>query len=322
MPGAQSPRTTNENLQSEHIYATMPKDIDLLQSYCDADLVQYIQKAPRLPDNNMISILSATLIAKNCPLDLLQDTLGAMEAAAQLGIRVPDAKRIVTFERNTYLVMARIDGITLEEAWPKLGWLTTAKLALQLRGLVRLLRSSTSSTAGSMVSGECRSFYLEDRFKLPPRSSPAVITSFIQFWTCFTTIGRAMKTATATQDPVAPTKYIPATPRTLVFTHHDLAPRNLLLDRSGQLWVLDWDYAGWYPEYFEYAAMQNFLVPRVWTRFARARWFLFTWVTVGRFEREREVLESIRSKFTRFTFGRRFEILANRAPARHPASLT
>jgi hypothetical protein len=241
-----------------------------------------------------------------------------MEAATHLGVRVPAAKRIVTSNGSAYLIMERIDGVTLEEAWPKLGWFTTVKFALQLRWFVRLLRSLTSSTAGSLVSGECRSFYLEDRFMLPPKSSPAVIISFIQFWTCFTSIRQAMKTAT--QDPAPSTTLIPATPSTLVFTHHDLAPRNLLLDRRGQLWVLDWDYAGWYPRYFEYAAMQNFSVPHTWTRFARARWFLFTWITVGRFEHERKVLELIRAKFTRFTFGRRFEILANRSPAGRPVS--
>ncbi|KAF8846930.1 kinase-like protein [Acephala macrosclerotiorum] len=220
-----------------------------------------------------------------------------MEAAKQLGVRVPAAKRAVTFNGDTYLIMERIDGVTLEEAWPKLGWFTTVKLALQLRWVVRLLRSSTSS-----IADPC----------------PAVITSFIQFWTRFTSFRQAMKTAI--QDPVPPTTFIPATPNTLVFTHHDLAPRNLLLDRLGQLWVLDWDYAGWYPRYFEYAAMQNFPFPQVWTRFARARWFLFTWITVGRFERERKALECIRTKFTSFAFGRRFEILAGRSPTRRPVS--
>jgi hypothetical protein len=77
-----------------------------------------------------------------------------MEAATHLGVRVPAAKRIVTSNRSTYLIMERIDGVTLEEAWPKLGWFTTVKFALQLRWFVRLLRSLTSSTAGSLVSGE------------------------------------------------------------------------------------------------------------------------------------------------------------------------
>ena len=34
----------------------------------------------------------------------------------------------------------------------------------------------------------------------------------------------------------------------LVFTHQDLAARNLILDDNGRLWVIDWELAGWYPE--------------------------------------------------------------------------
>jgi len=132
----------------------IPQDVELLQSYSDADLFQRIQKSPRLPHYSRISILSANLIARNCPFELLQDTIGAMEAATQLSVRVPAAKRIVTSNGSTYLIMERIDGVILEEAWPKLGWFATIKLALQLRRFVRLLRSLTSSTAGSLVSGE------------------------------------------------------------------------------------------------------------------------------------------------------------------------
>ncbi|KAL4790580.1 kinase-like protein [Aspergillus venezuelensis] len=39
----------------------------------------------------------------------------------------------------------------------------------------------------------------------------------------------------------------------IVFTHGDLAPRNILVDDSGNVTaVLDWEYAGWYPEHWEY----------------------------------------------------------------------
>ncbi|XP_044721552.1 uncharacterized protein HRG_04467 [Hirsutella rhossiliensis] len=46
-----------------------------------------------------------------------------------------------------------------------------------------------------------------------------------------------------------------------------LPPRNIMLDPTGQLWVTDWDYAGFYPKFFEYAGMQNF-IPTGWSRFA------------------------------------------------------
>ncbi|KAI9820415.1 MAG: hypothetical protein M1832_003748 [Thelocarpon impressellum] len=77
-----------------------------------------------------------------------------------------------------------------------------------------------------------------------------------------------------------PTGYVPETPSKFVMTHHDLAPRNLLVDPAGQLWLLDWDLAGWYPRYFEYAAMQNFQVPPHWNWLALLRWRLFTSCTV------------------------------------------
>jgi hypothetical protein len=192
------------------------------------------------------------------------------------------------------------------------------KLAVQLRRFIGLLRSVPSSTAGSVATGECRSFWLDDRYSLPARSSPEVITSFITFWVGFVSIRQAMKAAA--QGSFHPQGYIPPTAKTFVFTHHDLAPRNLLLDSSDQLWLLDWDHAGWYPSYFEYASMQNFFIPQGWDWLSRVRWYLFSWVTVGRFEQEMRVLREIRTKFTRYRVGRRFEILKNGAPSRHPVS--
>jgi aminoglycoside phosphotransferase (APT) family kinase protein len=38
----------------------------------------------------------------------------------------------------------------------------------------------------------------------------------------------------------------------LAFTHGDLAPRNILVNDYGQVTaVLDWEYAGWYPQWWE-----------------------------------------------------------------------
>ncbi|KAK0465688.1 hypothetical protein IW261DRAFT_1346994, partial [Armillaria novae-zelandiae] len=39
--------------------------------------------------------------------------------------------------------------------------------------------------------------------------------------------------------------------RPLVFTHQDLHMRNLMLGKDGQLWMIDWADAGFYPEWFE-----------------------------------------------------------------------
>ncbi|KAI9666807.1 MAG: hypothetical protein M1831_001583 [Alyxoria varia] len=38
------------------------------------------------------------------------------------------------------------------------------------------------------------------------------------------------------------------------FTHGDVAPRNIMVDESGHITgIIDWELAGWYPDYWEYA---------------------------------------------------------------------
>lgn len=43
----------------------------------------------------------------------------------------------------------------------------------------------------------------------------------------------------------------------ICFPHHDLAPRDIILDHEGQLWLIDWNIAGFRPKFFEYAGMHN-----------------------------------------------------------------
>jgi hypothetical protein len=54
----------------------------------------------------------------------------------------------------------------------------------------------------------------------------------------------------------------------LIFTHNHLSMCNILLDDDGQLWIVDWDCAGFYPTWFEYLGMRfaarNALEPSSW----------------------------------------------------------
>ncbi|KAM5472338.1 hypothetical protein MauCBS54593_002929 [Microsporum audouinii] len=43
-----------------------------------------------------------------------------------------------------------------------------------------------------------------------------------------------------------------------VFTHADIAPRNIMVDDNYHITgILDWEYAGWYPDYWEYAQIMR-----------------------------------------------------------------
>jgi len=37
----------------------------------------------------------------------------------------------------------------------------------------------------------------------------------------------------------------------LRFRHLDIKPRNLLFTKQGELWIIDWEFAGFYPESFD-----------------------------------------------------------------------
>ncbi|KAI1131114.1 kinase-like protein [Nemania abortiva] len=50
-----------------------------------------------------------------------------------------------------------------------------------------------------------------------------------------------------------------------VFTHADLAPRNIMVDESCTITgLIDWEFSGWYPDYWEYAKTQVQWLRRDW----------------------------------------------------------
>ncbi|KAJ5683487.1 hypothetical protein N7462_006652 [Penicillium macrosclerotiorum] len=64
-----------------------------------------------------------------------------------------------------------------------------------------------------------------------------------------------------------------------VFTHTDIAPRNIIIDEQSRITgLLDWEYAGWYSDYWEYAQIMRPAFAGDWSRWmektAPQRWDL------------------------------------------------
>jgi hypothetical protein len=289
-------------------------DESRLEDYSSAELVQYITASPPVsPSSPRVFLLSPNLVAKECESeDSAADEVAGMELAHELGLRVPTVKRVVRAKRDAYIIMNRIRGTSLENAWHQMGWITTIRIAFQLRRFVRAMRTQMSSTAGSLVSGKCNSIWLEDYYGPPRHATPEKFTSFISFWLQPVT-NRKIKIA-----PPAHRQFIPPTPASFVFTHQDLAPRNLFINENNDLWVLDWERSGWYPKYFEYVGMQNFFDRLKWNRLGQWRWWLFSWISVGIYQREQDALNIVRHKCKRFPIARRSIVLEEGA---HPDAL-
>lgn len=287
---------------------------DWILNCSDTELAAFIRDCPRLQQHPGISLLSNQYLAKAYNSASVGDTEEAVEVAHRSGIRVPRFIRSVQCEDTVFTIMERIKGETLEDAWPSLGWLASFRLALQLRRFIAKMRSITSKTAGSLATGECRSFWLDDHFGLPARAKAKDISAFLAFWVGFISIRKELKRGAHEHSSLREPSILQK--GELVLTHHDLAPRNMVVDPSGEIWLLDWDFAGFYPMYFEYASMNNFTPPGTWGVLSRIRWYLFTWMAAGRSDKESQLLQMVRSKFLRFGAGRRSNIKAQATQSR------
>jgi thiamine kinase-like enzyme len=90
-----------------------------------------------------------------------------------------------------------------------------------------------------------------------------------------------------------------------------------MVDTSGDAWLVDWDLAGYYPIYFEYAAMSNFLEPDSWGVKGRLRWWILQWLAAGQYHKQCKQLAVIRSKLQRFSVGRRLNVKAKLTAPSH-----
>jgi hypothetical protein len=271
-------------------------DEERVGDYPSFELSEHISSSsPLSPSCRRLRLISPHLVSKFISTREAPDELAGHRLAQYLGIRVPDIKREVRVDRGVWAVMSRISGTPLDEAWSRLGWLVTIRLAFQLRRFILAMRTLKSSTAGALVSGKCNSIWLDDYYGLPPRATPEAIISFFRFWLRYSLMRPPQQSAhEALVPPIS----------AFVFTHQDLAPRNMLVDEHEQLWLLDWQMSGWYPVYFEDVSMQNFQAPQ-WSWSAWLRWRIFVWISVGVYTRERRALNIVRYKFQRSPLGRK-----------------
>lgn len=278
-------------------------DGNRLSQYSDEELLAFVQHTgtPLGAPPYRVHLLSPDLVVKGVQSKTLPDVLAAHSLARGLGIRVPEIRRTITKKTRSYIIMDRVPAETLESCWSRLGWIGTIRLALELRTFVKRMREVSSSTAGGLETGESRSLWLEDYYGLPLRASPLDVQSYITFWLQY-----PQKRPQLYPDPELHRKntaFIPSVPTEFVFIHHDLAPRNILIDEHRRMWLIDWDSAGFYPLYFEYVGMQNFDYG-AWNTMDRLRWWVFSWISVGVFSRELQALDKVKEYSVSNTFGR------------------
>lgn len=170
---------------------------------------------------------------------------------------IPVPKVLKTIDSEGYLFMEYLDGQPLDTAWDSLTAAQKKGIASQLKGYMAQLREVSGTFVGSVDRSICNDqifssgtygpFVDEDAFR---EGIATALRSYVE---------------NDGQDPAwveQVVDFVNAIPRNrkIVLTHGDFVPRNILVSKDGDrvVGIVDWEMAGFYPEYWEYCKAHFF----------------------------------------------------------------
>ena len=218
--------------------------------------------------------ISKNIIVKTDPFVHLSEATTMEFVAANTSIPVPRVYCSFVHRNRAYIVMERISGMSFPAASKALSDADLANIFAQLRHMIQELRAlppPPGAGVGSCIGGSLRDsriprsrprfgpfrsiqdFHLWLRDGLRPEDHPEREND--EDW-------EAIKKMVAKQDGSWPAP---------VFTHGDLNPSNIMI-RDGQVvGIIDWEFAGWYPCYWEYTSAWYGNLTRRWWQNSIAR---------------------------------------------------
>lgn len=137
--------------------------------------------------------------------------------------------------------MARAPGVTLQAAWPQLSDDDKNAIFGQLAGFVRQLRS-LPSPYGSAICSVIGGPFCDGRLHCYDVSGPFLDEDHMNL--------QLRLGAPIERFPFVAEAHTRRHP--IVFTHGDLAPRNIMVLGTEIVAVLDWESSGWFPSHWEY----------------------------------------------------------------------
>ncbi|KAL1725270.1 kinase-like domain-containing protein [Schizophyllum commune] len=160
-------------------------------------------------------------------------------------IPVPSVLAHFSWWSVDYLIMTRASGVPLDWVWSKLSDSQRQEIVAQLADVVTQMRALPppddnricSVTGGPIrdsrayTGPECGPFSDEAHFNLQLRNGRP-IEDFAQRFPALPSMHRRR--------------------HSIVFTHGDIAPRNIMVKGTRVTALLDWENAGWYPAHWEY----------------------------------------------------------------------
>ncbi|OTA68434.1 kinase-like protein [Hypoxylon sp. EC38] len=207
-----------------------------------------LEKAERFGEFTPVYKLDSKTVVKSSKITRLAEAETMRFVRKHTSIPVPEVYNAYKDEESghTRIIMEFIEGVELEEAWDKYSDAEKEHVINQLRGYMKELRELKGSFIGAIDGSWCDDHYFDvERGGFGPFKSESDFNSGIV---------RALKTD-------HPYVHVDITcdlwqeimkGHEIVLTHNDFAPRNILVQGSKVVAIIDWELSGFYPEYWEY----------------------------------------------------------------------
>ncbi|KAI1124789.1 kinase-like protein [Nemania abortiva] len=158
-------------------------------------------------------------------------------------------------EGQNFIYMSLIDGPTLGKAWPLLSQEEKKSICGQLSQIVASLRRiqqhSSYPFIGSINSGQVQDIY----FRCGHEAGPFLNVSDFNNWVQLA----ALPMIPISKRPPDPYRHLLPDKCSIHFSHGDLNLENIIISNTQGsrriIGILDWEQAGWYPEYWEYCKL-------------------------------------------------------------------
>ena len=191
--------------------------------------------------------------------DIYEAKAMAFVANSALSVPVPKVFRAEIFEDGTTVIeMEDIPGETLQEVWPTISEEAKKSFARQMNAILEHLRSLQGRYIGSVDEGPAVDMRRSTE-QGGPFSSETDFNTFLRQ-------NAVSKTPKIYHRMLAS---LMSDTHRILFTHGDLSPRNIIVREGRIVGLLDWECAGWYPEYWEFVRFFRNIYTRIdWHEYA------------------------------------------------------
>ncbi|KAG6013227.1 hypothetical protein E4U54_006964 [Claviceps lovelessii] len=166
-----------------------------------------------------------------------QELQAMLYAASHTSVPVPRIHRIYRLRQGLFIAMDYIHGESLQHVWPRLTDAEKAQTIRQVWDSLNLLHACRPpSSLGPITAASIGGGPVRDGALHLGECGPQDMGPFLS--------AADFATVVADRQCVAGFALEPAE---VAFVHADICPRNIIRGYDGKLWLIDWEFAGWWP---------------------------------------------------------------------------